>query len=250
MKKLSLLILFFWGYLCSFSAEPFITFRQNPDFFPVITDGSPCPILSSDNEDKGIQIAIANLQDDFMRVTGKKAVSMTAPGSERQYIIIGSMESPVIKNLFKAKKMDKKALAGKNEKYIIQVVEQPQDGIDRALVIAGGLGLVMIFQNKTEDPAADEIHETDGIHEKYESVEDLIHRYNFLAENTVSQESADRNACELYALYSFIRATLMLWHNQPDMKEVASLREHPELLEKWQKKKKDSSRTTTTAPNC
>ena len=137
MKKLSLLILFFWGYLCSFSAEPFITFRQNPDFFPVITDGSPCPILSSDNEDKGIQIAIANLQDDFMRVTGKKAVSMTAPGSERQYIIIGSMESPVIKNLFKAKKMDKKALAGKNEKYIIQVVEQPQDGIDRALVIAG-----------------------------------------------------------------------------------------------------------------
>ena len=62
---------------------------------------------------------------------------MTAPGSERQYIIIGSMESPVIKNLFKAKKMDKKALAGKNEKYIIQVVEQPQDGIDRALVIAG-----------------------------------------------------------------------------------------------------------------
>ena len=72
-----------------------------------------------------------------MRVTGKKAVSMTAPGSERQYIIIGSMESPVIKNLFKAKKMDKKALAGKNEKYIIQVVEQPQDGIDRALVLAG-----------------------------------------------------------------------------------------------------------------
>lgn len=104
-----------------------------------------------------------------------------------------------------------------------------------ALVIAGGLGLVMIFQNKTEDPAADEIHETDGIHEKYESVEDLIHRYNFLAENTVSQESADRNACELYALYSFIRATLMLWHNQPDMKEVASLREHPELLEKMAK---------------
>lgn len=27
----------------------------------------------------------------------------------------------------------------------------------------------------------------------------------------------------------------MLWHNQPDMKEVASLREHPELLEKMAK---------------
>lgn len=97
-----------------------------------------------------------------------------------------------------------------------------------ALVIAGGVGMVIMKQDKAEWKGST----SDMVHEKYESLEDLLRRFNSLAEKTCSQESADRNAGELYALSSFIRATFMLWHNQPETMEVASLREHPELLEK------------------
>ena len=113
MKKLSLLILFLWSFLCSFAAETFTVFCKNPDYFPVIADGIPCTILSAESENKGIRIAVANLQDDFGRVSGKKPAVLDAPGSSRQYIIIGSMESPLIRHLFKTKKLDAKELEGK-----------------------------------------------------------------------------------------------------------------------------------------
>lgn len=47
------------------------------------------------------------------------------------------MESPIIRQLIKDKKISEKELAGKNEKYIISLLEHPQKGIARALVIAG-----------------------------------------------------------------------------------------------------------------
>ena len=86
--------------------------------------------------DKAILIAVQNLQEDLLRVSGTKAETASTPTAS-QYILVGSVESPYIKRLFKDGKLNKKELQGKNEKYVIQTVDQPMKGVDRALVIAG-----------------------------------------------------------------------------------------------------------------
>ena len=136
MKRLSISFLLLFGLLCTYAAEPFIVFNRTEAAFPVVSGGKPCPILVDGNEDSAILIAVKNLQEDFLRVTGTKAEAVNAP-TANQHILVGSVTSPFIKRLFKDGKLDKKELKGKNEKYIIQTVDQPTEGVDRALVIAG-----------------------------------------------------------------------------------------------------------------
>lgn len=136
MKRLSISFLLLFGLLYTYAAEPFIVFNRTDAAFPVVSGGKPCPILVDSNEDSAILIAVQNLQEDFLRVTGTKAEAANTPAAN-QYILVGSVTSPYIKQLFKDGKLDKKELEGKNEKYIIQTVDQPMEGVDRALVIAG-----------------------------------------------------------------------------------------------------------------
>ena len=136
MKRLSISFLFLFSLLCTYAASPFIVFSRTDATFPVVSDGNPCPVLVDGNEDKAILIAVKSLQEDFLRVSGKKAEVVNRP-TDNQYILVGSVKSPYIKQLFKAGKLNKKDLEGKNEKYIIQTVDRPTKGVDRALVIAG-----------------------------------------------------------------------------------------------------------------
>ncbi|GMK37215.1 hypothetical protein PCCS19_02680 [Paenibacillus sp. CCS19] len=53
-------------------------------------------------------------------------------------VIYGTIgRSPVLDSLSESGKIDVKEIQGKNEVYLLQVVEAPLDGVDRALVIAG-----------------------------------------------------------------------------------------------------------------
>ena len=136
MKKLSALLGLLLGVLYAYAAEPFITFKKTEGAFPVVGNGQPCTILVDKNENSAILIAVKNLQEDFLRVTGKKAETVNTP-SDGRYILVGSIESPFIKQLFKAGKLNREDLEGKNEKYVIQTVDQPLEGVEQALVIAG-----------------------------------------------------------------------------------------------------------------
>ena len=136
MKRLSISFLFLFGMLCTYAAEPFIVFTKTESAFPVVSGGKPCSILVDDDEDKAILIAVQNLQEDLLRVSGTKAETASTPTAS-QCILVGSVESPYIKQLFKDGKLNKKELQGKNEKYVIQTIDQPMKGVDRALVIAG-----------------------------------------------------------------------------------------------------------------
>ena len=115
MKKLSALLGLLLGVLYAYAAEPFITFKKTEGAFPVVGNGQPCTILVDKNENSAILIAVKNLQEDFLRVTGKKAETVNTP-SDGRYILVGSIESPFIKQLFKAGKLNRKDLEGKNEK--------------------------------------------------------------------------------------------------------------------------------------
>ena len=118
--------------------EGIVTENITPDGFALIVKSKPLPIVVADNDKKGVLIAAHNLQNDFERVCGKKAELLAAPNeASRRCIIAGSIESPYIKQMIKAKKINEKELKGKVEKYLMTVISNPIPGIDEALVIAG-----------------------------------------------------------------------------------------------------------------
>ena len=137
MKRVTALLNFLFFINIAFAADRFVVFQQSPDYFPVISNGVPCSILTDSNEEKGIQMAIKNLQKDIAQVSGNRPEILNISNGDRQTIIIGSNESPFIKALFKTGKLEKEELNGKKEKYIIRTIDKPLEGIDRALVIAG-----------------------------------------------------------------------------------------------------------------
>lgn len=106
------------------------------DRFTLIENGTPGTILIDENEDGGVMIAARNLQEDFARVSGNRATLIFRPDSSR-LIIVGTLKSRYINELIKKKKIDGTALKGKNEKYLMMVIDNPLQGVKEALVIAG-----------------------------------------------------------------------------------------------------------------
>ena len=115
-----------------------MTENLNNGVFTLISQSQPISLLVADSDKKGVLIAANNLQKDFARVCGKQAALLYAPSADtKRYIIAGTLESPYIKQIVKAKKINEKELKGKVEKYIMTVVSNPLPGVDEALVIAG-----------------------------------------------------------------------------------------------------------------
>ena len=140
MKKLLLYLFFLVQIICANAKdhEGIVTENLNYGGFTLISQSKPVGVIVAENDKKGVLIAVQNLQKDFERVCGKQAQLFNSPTSDtKQCIIVGSLESPYVKQLIKAKKLDEKELKGKVEKYIMTVVSNPLPGVDEALVIAG-----------------------------------------------------------------------------------------------------------------
>lgn len=136
MRKLYSLFILLFVSLALSAAEQFVIFKKNDKALPIINNGKVVNILYDDTDQKGISIAVKNLIEDFNRVCGVKP-EILSDASDNNCIIIGSLESKYIKQLIKSKKLDKKELQKKNEKYIITTVDNPLEGVEKALVIAG-----------------------------------------------------------------------------------------------------------------
>lgn len=114
-----------------------ISFNElSSDRFTLIENGNPISLLLDETDDIGVQIAAKALQKDFKMVSGKEAKILNEP-SEKSVVIIGTLESKYIKQIIKNKKLDKKELEGKYEKYIMTTIANPVEGVVEALVIAG-----------------------------------------------------------------------------------------------------------------
>ncbi|GHT80159.1 hypothetical protein FACS189467_1560 [Bacteroidia bacterium] len=104
----------------------------DPSYFPLVVNGMPASIIADDS-DKGVKRAVNDLYQDFKLVTGE-----TAQGFLSYAVIIGTAgKSATIDQLIKDGKIDGNELSGKNEKYLIQTLNNPTRGIEKALVIAG-----------------------------------------------------------------------------------------------------------------
>ncbi|MBO7113975.1 MAG: glycosyhydrolase, partial [Bacteroidaceae bacterium] len=114
-----------------------IAFNElSADRFTLIENGKPVQILADEADKSGVQIALKALQQDFKAVAGQEAEVIYEPGQGKP-VIVGTIDSKYIAQIIKAKKIDKKELQGKREKYIMSVIANPIKGIDEALVIAG-----------------------------------------------------------------------------------------------------------------
>lgn len=116
-----------------------ISFNElSSDRFTLIENGKPVQILADEADKSGVQIALKALQKDFKAVAGQEAQVITdAAAVAGKPVIVGTMDSKFIAQIIKGKKIDKKELQGKREKYIMTVIANPIKGIDEALVIAG-----------------------------------------------------------------------------------------------------------------
>ncbi len=112
----------------------FVVEEMQAGYLPLVLQGEPIAVLASQEDWSGVQRAVQNLKDDFQRVTSRTPTNV----AEKYSIIIGTIgHSSLIDQLVKDRKIDRTALSGKNEKFLIQVIDHPIAGVDSALVIAG-----------------------------------------------------------------------------------------------------------------
>lgn len=136
MRKVFLALYLSIISLTCFASDTFVVFTPEPHHFPLITKGAPCSIVMDATEDEGVKMAISNLQQDIRQVCNKQPALLNNIPANR-CVIIGSYHSAIIQKLIATGKVDKEQLINKNEKFLLQVIAKPADGVDEALVIAG-----------------------------------------------------------------------------------------------------------------
>jgi hypothetical protein len=106
---------------------------------PLVVDGTPAPVLADAGDLPGVLRAARDLRADLSVVTGAEAAFATDSGTTaRTAIIVGTLgHSPRVDRIVREQGIDTAGVAGQWEAHLIQVVDAPEPGIDRALLIAG-----------------------------------------------------------------------------------------------------------------
>lgn len=139
IKRHFLLLVFFVQFVAVNAAgtNPFISHQHVPRGFAIAGKGYVASIVMSDNDWPGVKRAALDLQQDLKSVTGL-ASPLLVDAPARRAIIIGTIgKSKAIDQLIASGRINVAGVAGQWESNLIQVVHQPMEGIDSALVIAG-----------------------------------------------------------------------------------------------------------------
>lgn len=101
-------------------------------------------IIRDASDPIGISIAVSSLADDLEQITGQKPpvkswgnTNCAPRNASRTAIIAATVDSPLIRQLEDAGKLDADAIRGKWETFRTTVVEDPLPGFQSAFVIAG-----------------------------------------------------------------------------------------------------------------
>lgn len=107
--------------------------------FPLSINGKSAPLYASPQDYPGVLRVLKLFRTDIGTVTGAtpEIVVETSP-SEKEIVLVGTLgKSPLIDELAQSHKIDVQGVAGQWETYLIQTVNKPMAGVERALVIAG-----------------------------------------------------------------------------------------------------------------
>ncbi len=111
---------------------------EDSEGFSLKQSGAVVPVLVSPEDHAGVLKVSELFQSDIYHVLGAKPELLSTVGQLAKVIIIGSFDkSPIIRQLVSSGKLDGRQLEGRWEKFIITTIDQPFEGIDQALVIAG-----------------------------------------------------------------------------------------------------------------
>lgn len=108
--------------------------------FPVVTCGrESASILYDRNDFRPVGTAVGMLAEDIKRTTdADMPIINSIPQKAKSLIVAGTIgKSHFIDMLEKSGKLNTDTIAGQWERFIIKTVENPFDGVDKALVIAG-----------------------------------------------------------------------------------------------------------------
>ena len=104
--------------------------------FPLVTDQAT-PICISSEEAKCISLAVQDLQADITSITGKTPEIIVAKVNAKHAIMVGTIGVSAWVKGIEAKVPELRDIQGKSEAYVMTVVDNPTQGIDKALVVIG-----------------------------------------------------------------------------------------------------------------
>lgn len=139
MKKLlSLTVLMFTAFAGFSTVTPsFISNKKTFGSFPIVTDNKIATLVVSDTDWIGVKRAVQDLQSDLEKVSSLKP-EIANNIKNKEIILIGTIgKSPLIDELIANKKINASGITGKWESTLIETVDNPFPGVNKALVIAG-----------------------------------------------------------------------------------------------------------------
>ncbi|BET69497.1 glycosyl hydrolase 115 family protein [Opitutales bacterium ASA1] len=116
-----------------------VLFAPAPGSFPLVHQGRATPVVLDPADHAGVLRAAGDFRADVTRVTGVEPAALdAAPTSGGIAVIAGTIgRSAAVDHLVASGKIDVSDVSGRWEAFLVQVVEEPLPGLDRALVIAG-----------------------------------------------------------------------------------------------------------------
>ncbi len=125
---------------CAIGGESLVRFVKGKGGFPLSVLGKSASICVSSKDYSGVQLVLTKyFRSDIEQVTGTRPeILVDSVPQSKEVVIVGTIgRSPLIDELVKEKKIDVNGVAGQWEAFLIQSVDKPFGGVDRALVIAG-----------------------------------------------------------------------------------------------------------------
>ncbi|NQV35975.1 MAG: glycosyl hydrolase 115 family protein, partial [Phycisphaeraceae bacterium] len=113
--------------------------KGQPNAFSLAAHGAVADLVVDDQDSKTVRLVVRLFSKDIKRVTGQSAgIKNTVKSASPICVIVGTIDhSRPIRALIKNRKIDVTDIEGQWESCLIQVVDRPFKGVERALVIAG-----------------------------------------------------------------------------------------------------------------
>lgn len=123
----------------AFDSTSYVTTEPAAGHFVLSEGGQPAPIYLDHESLPGVLRAAQDLSRDLERVVGTAPELTVGDFPEaKEVVLIGTLgHGPVIDRLVAEGKVDVSDVEGRWEAFVLQVVDDPLPGVDRALVIAG-----------------------------------------------------------------------------------------------------------------
>jgi hypothetical protein len=117
----------------------YITYQKSADAFPLAENGQLPTLVMCTDDYQGINRVLGYFKTDLKNVTGVETnIILGSIPAEKYIILAGTIgKSKLIDQLIKTNKINVDDVEGRWENSLIVVVDQPFDGVEKALVIVG-----------------------------------------------------------------------------------------------------------------